>query len=198
MNKSISRLAVVLALSVCAGAQAATQVVALKLEGQIFGNGSNQKVRTSSFVATNEFLLASIDPQAGTITLQEASGDMTNLVLIATLMESDTSAFIPNKTVAATLKPAGGAATVTLQNGLVFGGELLVSGMYGVNKFTNGFFKASVAGIWNDPIIGNTNAAPAFFRGELMSQPVSREHFEIRSTNTTDRSNSQQPGGHRD
>lgn len=198
MKSNIIRLAAMLALSVCAGAQAATQIVPLKVEGQIFGNGGNQKVRTSSFVATNEILVAAIDPVAGTITLQEVTGDLTNLTVVATLMESDTSAFIPNKTVAATLKPAGGAATVTLQNGLVFGGELLVSGMFGVNKFTNGFFKASVAGIWNDPIVGNTNAAPAFFRGELMSQPASREHCEIRSTNLTVRTEFKPSGDHRD
>lgn len=150
-------------------AQAATNVFAVKIEGQISTENTRQKVRNAAFVPTNGLLLVVIDTDLGAVDIVEGTGTVTNVTPVRTLMQSTAAVIFNGRSFTATLTPAGDAASVDLQNGVSFGGSLLISGRFGYNKNGKGILQANLAGIWNDAISGNTNASASVFNGSINS-----------------------------
>ncbi len=168
--------AIITAAVVCAVAAsragAATVNYLAKLSGQIQTATTKQTITQADFVASTNQLLVQIDLDHGVVVFVEASGSSTNLMFLKTLLEFNHTAVLTNhNTFAVTLIP-NGAATVTLQDGLVFGGELLAAGTVAESKGVAKSFEATLSGVWNDPLFGNTNAPAAVFKGTISGKAL--------------------------
>jgi hypothetical protein len=150
-------------------ADGVTVTYVAKLSGQIQTATTKQTITQANFVASTNLLLVEIDLDHGVFALVEASGSTTN-PQASLIVPSHTAVFTNHNAFEVTLVPNG--APVALQNGLVFGGELLSAGTVTVSKGVAKSFQATLSGIWNDPILGNTNAPAAFFKGTLSGKAV--------------------------
>ena len=161
-KKSAILVAALLVLSgVASQVRATTNMFVVNLSGHLSGPSTSQRVSAASLVASNNFVMLSLDSVAGTVDVLEGSGSVTNPVVVQVLMASVRSIVTTNGYFIAALLPPKGAPNFTLASGLVFGGALSLVGSFFTDHKGVLQLDADLSGIWNDPINGNAQAASA-------------------------------------
>jgi hydrogenase maturation factor HypE len=143
------------------------------LRGQIQAVGAKKatSVTETNFVAPGDLLLVQVDLSHGTMTFLEAMPPTNNPSPFKGLLQTNHSVVMTNKdSITVTLLPIGSGSTLALPGGLVFGGEISGAGTVSFSKGEPKGFKAALTGIWNDPLLGDTNSPGALFKASVVGK----------------------------
>jgi len=168
-NSAVIVAALLVLTGLVSQVRATTNLFVVSLSGYISGVSSCQRINATSLVTSTNLVLISLDSAAGTVQLLQGSGSVTNPLIAQTLLVSTRSIVTTNGEFIASLVPPNGAPTIALPSGLVFGGNLFLTGSLFTNRQGVQTLSADLSGIWNDPINGNTNAAPAVLDASVTS-----------------------------